>query len=608
MPDPAYIGTGATATTATLDAAIAPPLPAGALPGHLALLVAVAVNFGTGAVAPTVPTPGDWTPVQVAWASGFANTRNPRVYAFARILPGVPAAPSLTMTGGSGGGTSNQVLGVVLAFSDATLADLLAGAAAIGDTNPPSAPSPGTVRAGSMLVGVAGLGNSAAMSPNGAWAGTVSGTAERVDTAVASRLTLAVSTALKAAAGDPGVFAGTWSTNVGPWGAFQIALQPLPEPGAPVPDPAPVPSVPSSAARVLTARGPARTAYRWELVDAITRAPLAEIVGATERTFSFVRNRPGSASFRLPLGMPEPLRSLLRAGGELDLWVWRAGVPVWGGALLGAQPDLATPGGSVTFAALGIGELLADRYTAAPYSISAREQTTAAFDLITVAQARANGSLAIDAGALPDSVARTLEWQTPSPILGAIETMADSDRGFDFVFAPTAAYRYRFDAFVPRQGTARGVVLERGRNVAAVLDAAVDSTRGRIINAATVVGAGGASVAVEDGGSQLARRRRETVTSLDGDDSSDAIRLGDVARGLMRASAPRALPRLALLPGAPDAGLDRIGLGDPVGVAIEEGWFGVRGDGYRVEQIVVGLTGGDRPVERLEVTLSEPSA
>jgi hypothetical protein len=359
-------------------------------------------------------------------------------------------------------------------------------------------------------------------------------------------------------------------------------------------------------ARVLRRRPLGRVGYVFELVDALTREPLADLGPyASARSFVLVRNRPGSASFRLPLEIAEPLASALRVGGEVDLWVWREGVPVWGGPLLGARPEVGVAGGSVTFAALGIGELLADRYTDAPYTIAAREQTRLAFDLVEIAQARPNGDLAIDAGDLPDSVARTVEWQSPTPILGAIETLAESDRGFDFAFAPTAEYRYRFDAFVPRQGTARGVVLERGRNVAAVLDATVDAARGRVVNAATAIGAGGVYVTAEAEASQVVRRRREAVATLTGDDSSDAIRLGDVARGMLRASAPRAAPRLALHPGAPDASLARIGLGDEVTLDVTEGWFAVRGDGYRVEQLAVSLTDEARPVERLEVTVAE---
>lgn len=327
--------------------------------------------------------------------------------------------------------------------------------------------------------------------------------------------------------------------------------------------------------------------WRWELVS-VTGVALGEL-HARGRELTLARRSPGSARFTLTLREAAELADLLRLA-EVDLLVTRGNVPLFRGPIAGADVTLAEVGGSVTFAAVGIAELLADRYTDAPYELLAMEQTTVAWQLIENTQAKPGGDLGIVAGALPASQAISVEWQTPTAILGAINGLASAAQGFDWTITPVGT-GWRFDAFYPRMGAVRGAVYERGRNIRAQAGVSLDAGAGRVVTDATAIGAGGVSVRAEDVTARALYRRREAVVTVDGTDAHNAVVLGDRARAAL-AGGVRPLPRFELLAGAADATMDDVGIGDIVTVRLREGWLDLTGT-YSVEELVAKPDEGD---------------
>lgn len=341
--------------------------------------------------------------------------------------------------------------------------------------------------------------------------------------------------------------------------------------------------------------------WLWELMSPAGVA-LAELE-ARERKLTLVRNDAGQAAFSMQLGEAAELASMLTVG-EVDLRVSRKGVRLFRGPILGAQASPQDVGGSVTFTALGIWGLFADRYTDAPYSILATEQTSVAWTLIANSQARPGGNIGIVAGSLPFSRALDeVEWQTPSTVKSAVEGLAGAPNGFDFAVNPQAGALtgWTFDAYYPRQGADRGLVLERGRNLRSSGEVTLDAgPSGGIVTDARAIGQAGVYVDAADEAARARFRRREAVVTVEGSDSSSALVLGDTAGAALRTSV-RPLLRLELLPGSPDADLDHVALGDVVYVSEHEGWLQLEG-AYRVEAIEARPDDGDPEALALAVS------
>lgn len=295
----------------------------------------------------------------------------------------------------------------------------------------------------------------------------------------------------------------------------------------------------------------------------------------------------GSARYSMASGEAAALREVMQPG-RCDLLVAHDSTPRMRGPLTGVQGSgLVVDRGSLDFAATGIAELLADRYIAAGTEIAATEQTQMAWQLIAATQVAPNGDLGILQGQLPDSVARTKQWDSPTPVLQAIRELAGLEGGFDWDIAPDATGSYRFDTWYPRRGAFSDVVLDE-RNIAQV-SPVWDAGAGALCNAATVTGAAGVGVEAGDGASQLAYRRRERVIALS--DADDAVLLGDRAAAEVRDSVVRPTATLRLQPGADQANLDEIELGDVLTVEFDAGWAALAGP-YRVLRIEVQIPDG----------------
>jgi hypothetical protein len=353
--------------------------------------------------------------------------------------------------------------------------------------------------------------------------------------------------------------------------------------------PLPTPTVP----------GPPKPArWVWELVR-FDGERLAEITGRG-RSLQLAVNASGSA--KLSLDVYEAAAYPGLAVGQVDLLVSREGVPRFRGAVGGATgSDITVMGGAISFAATGIAELLGDRYIAAGTELAALEAAQMAWALIAATQSLPLGDLGILKGQLDDSVARTKVWDTPTQVLTAIRELAEMDDGFDFAVEPDLAGDYRFNVWHPRRGADRGVVLEADRNVGSI-SPTWDASPGRIANDVTVAGVDQVSVTETDAASAAAYRLRQRYLSIS--DADDATVLGSRARGeLTRDAQVRPTGKVTLLPGAPDANLDAIGLGDVVEMDFDAGWARFQGP-YRVLGIDVDLP--DAPTHEALVLSVEP--
>ncbi len=326
---------------------------------------------------------------------------------------------------------------------------------------------------------------------------------------------------------------------------------------------------------------------------ALDDTPLAEIQPGGRRLTEAL-NGPGAFTFTYtPDTVPDEV-----VAGEIDVVASKGTRYVWRGQLLGVNASIETQSEEVTFAALGLLELLADRYIPPGTEYLALEATTLAWQIVEATQQA--GPLGIVSGSLPSSTARSKTYDTRTSVRQAINDLAGLDGGFDYAIEPNPVTGVAtFDTYHPRRGSNNGVVLELGRNIDRVRPN-LDMSAGRFINHAIAIGADGVEVPADDVASQGRYRLREGVVTAN--EVDDATVLGDRARGLL-APQPRYLPTLELAQGAPDAEYEAVGLGDTVVVSVRRGWLRLDGE-YRI----VGKDTtwpGDGDVEKVAVTVEQ---
>ncbi len=336
--------------------------------------------------------------------------------------------------------------------------------------------------------------------------------------------------------------------------------------------------------------------WRWE-IHTIAGDALGE-VQAKNRRLTLTPSGPGSASMSFNL---IDVPAVIPSGAEFverDLIISDGDSYRFSGQILAAPSiELANNGGQVTFAAAGIAELLQDRYIQPGTLKEAMEATTIAWQLVEDAQAVPGGDLRILPGVLPDTVARTKQWDSLAAVKAAIDELASMDNGFDWSIEPDPITgERRFNCYAPRRGTDRGVVLEYGGNVTAVSAAVNAGTGGGIVNLGYAVGANGVTVAAQDNASTERYRLREAVQASS--ELDDATVLGDKAAGLL--TSPKLAARLTTIAGT--VTLDDVEPGDTVEVDIDHGWFTYHDTG-RVEEITVTWP-GDGDQERLELVVA----
>lgn len=359
--------------------------------------------------------------------------------------------------------------------------------------------------------------------------------------------------------------------------------------GAPGPGPGPVTPTPGQ-------RG---EEWVWELVG-FDGERYARLYVRDRRV---TRSVDGSRTASFTLDVLEAARLPLLIPGQVDVMVSRGDRPLIRGPLAGANGSgITIRGGTLTYNVLGIGELLADRHVPAGTIIEALEATSMAWQLIEDSQALPFGDLGITAGALPATAARSKTWDAPTPVLTAIRELAGLDPGFEWSIDPDPSGAYIFNAYAPRMGstgTAGRVLLEAGRNVHNASTVAVDAGPGAAPNVVTVVGANGVQVTAESPAHGITYRRRERVITMS--DVDDATILGDRATAELREADPRARAVLELFPGAADANLDTLDIGDVVDVDYRVGSLVIVGP-YRILEWTAAIPNG-AGVEHLSVTV-----
>lgn len=309
--------------------------------------------------------------------------------------------------------------------------------------------------------------------------------------------------------------------------------------------------------------------------------------------FTHATGQAGGCSFTAPSIEAAGVPGLDTPGG-VDILITRDAAPMWRGPLEGIDDEVTATTGGASFTCTGVAALLDLRVIPAGTEILATEQAQIAWQLIQIAQAGAGGDLGIVAGALPDSVARSRTFDTPSRVLTELQSLAGLEDGIRWRLDPTHT-GHVFECWWPgATPPAPVVVWEWGRNIQSAR-VTLDATQARTV--VTAVGRNQVGVQVEDPALITSWRRREdTLTTQDAD---DATYLGDLARGALRG--PARTLRLTLTPGAPDATALAARPGDRAAVSILTDR--IRTDGiWTVDQVDVEVPDDGGP-ERVAVAL-----
>lgn len=225
MADPAYVAVGASVQTGVVDSAVSPPLPTGWAAGQTAMLIAATSNFGNDSIAPTPVNPPGWNLGFEGHATGFANTRNPRMRIFKRVLQAGDTAPAISMTGGSNPDATGSEHLLAFIFTVSDVVSVLAGTGATGDTSAVSAPGVTTTLSNSLVAGIVATGNSVTASAHSTT--SPGALTERADYVHASRVSAAVATGAKVTPAATGNYTATLSSNT-PWVAVMLRFEGAP--------------------------------------------------------------------------------------------------------------------------------------------------------------------------------------------------------------------------------------------------------------------------------------------------------------------------------------------------------------------------------------------
>lgn len=222
---PSFRGVGSVAETAVVLTPITPGLPTGWQPGDEAILATVVSQFGGGTTY-TASDPLGWTSLGEVYATGFANSRAPRVRLARRRLQTGDTAPLVQMTGGSGGTVGSHILvAAIFAVSSAADAAPTLSSGSIGDTASVSATGVTTPAANCLVVAVAGTGDDNTISAHACT--DPSSLSEALDnvTTTGGDAAISIAHATRTTAGATGNYTATYAA-ADPWGAFVLAFAP----------------------------------------------------------------------------------------------------------------------------------------------------------------------------------------------------------------------------------------------------------------------------------------------------------------------------------------------------------------------------------------------
>lgn len=240
-----------------------------------------------------------------------------------------------------------------------------------------------------------------------------------------------------------------------------------------------------------------------------TDTRIGEVRGLSNRRYSILLNRPGSASAMVT---PDTVSDVFRTltPGVSRLQIFDDGESVETSFVLGSLEVSGGPTG-IEYNAEWPGRmsLLDDALVLAGTSYSAQAQSTIVADFITTYQARA-GALAdiLNGNAPTTDPTKSVTYEEDTSLLEAIINLSERDDGFDFAVTP----RGGLQCFYPTKGTdlSADVRLAYGREIKE-FSYRIDTTPGNIVSDVTVYGGEGSSATATDADSQAVYGRREAA-------------------------------------------------------------------------------------------------
>lgn len=211
-------------------------------------------------------------------------------------------------------------------------------------------------------------------------------------------------------------------------------------------------------------------AWRFLVLDAMTRQAQAELSLVEDVTFSATINSPGAFKARLPLKQPtgSPVSMSMLSPPRAVFAVERDGVLLWTGPIWTHEYDVE--GGTLELAGEGYLSYLRRRTLRATKTYTTTEQINIAHDLLTYTQGQPRGDLGIvNAGTATGRLRdRTYYYYERKRIGTLIEQLAAVQDGFDFEFrprwtsGPNSTLAVDFITTYPALGRATGIVLDLG--------------------------------------------------------------------------------------------------------------------------------------------------
>lgn len=333
-----------------------------------------------------------------------------------------------------------------------------------------------------------------------------------------------------------------------------------------------------------------KSLYSFEIWDSAGNL-VALLDKATDRSLTAIRNRPGSASFKMSLDDPKATSAILAIGSN-ELRVKRGNKYLWGGQLASIESSLEGESGTVRVTAVGFLELFATRFTAASRSFTATDAGTIASTLIAEAQKTGAAydtakDYGVRDGTITASVTRTRSYEFKC-VKDALIELSEVKNGFDFEIT----YDKKLNVYYPRQGLLKPELVFRYPGNIQRLINPVDS--GQLINSVIARGAGlGASQPIvqrDDTNSQAGYKLRQDI--IDYADIIETQTLQDHADEILRVRAvPVQIPELQIF-GNQDPHIGDYWLGDSIHVKAAKGLLAIDND-YRVDQVQVDVSNDD---------------
>lgn len=321
---------------------------------------------------------------------------------------------------------------------------------------------------------------------------------------------------------------------------------------------------------------------------------------ARNRQFKFYMNKPSDAQFDVSLTDAKLTNDMLLLGNK-ELYIYRAGVLVWGGELTSDDETIDDQTEIRTVYAKGFANLLSKKIigsSASPDSHTAEDAGSIVSGLITSSQSGINEDLGITNGVIQTSVNRTIDFQFET-LLDIIEHLSSDtvDDGFEFDVDPLKV----FSLWYPQRGTERDdIIVEYGKNFTKYTRQGDASD---MANEIIIYGAGSgvtqAQETVDDTGLQPQYGIRQAT--LAANSISDTTLLISIAQQYLNLiGQPYNTFTIDLHQGS-DPALGTYGIGDSIRLIVKKGLTQID-DFFRVYEIDVALTDDDD--EDVTLTLS----